>query len=84
MKTLKKWACIECHRIIICKTDTLNGLGWQFKHGGLHCPECQKKEIGDIYFQYGGDMNDIAEEYIIYEEGMIVEEIEKPDDMKEN
>ena len=43
----EKWHCIECHRNIICKADTLAVLGWRFFALGPKCPECQEKENRD-------------------------------------
>ena len=43
----EKWHCIECHRNVICKADTLAVLGWRFFALGPKCPECQEKEKTD-------------------------------------
>ena len=43
----EKWHCIECHRNVICKADTLAVLGWRFFALGPKCPECQEKEKKD-------------------------------------
>ena len=40
----EKWHCIECHRNVICRADTLAVLGWRFFALGPKCPECQEKE----------------------------------------
>jgi hypothetical protein len=43
----EKWHCIECHRNVICKADTLAVLGWRFFALGPKCPDCQQKEKQD-------------------------------------
>ena len=40
----EKWHCIECHRNVICKADTLAVLGWRFFALGPKCPDCLEKE----------------------------------------
>jgi len=40
----EKWHCIECHRNVICKADTLAVLGWRFSRLGQNALNAKKKK----------------------------------------